>query len=167
MLDCGLPPVSKSIYDRNCRRVLQIGDVLLVCVAFLVVPFLLPSGDFQIALILDPVSAMGAPVIAALCAIAVLEFAGLQSGYSGFERVQLISLSLGTVFLMESLLSYVGFVWLLGLAETFTGSVICGVLLIVWFFVFRRIFPNFPAQRRVLLLGSDAAFPEIGAVLAG
>lgn len=167
MLDCGLPPVSKSISDRNCRRVLQIGDVLLVCVAFLAVPFLLPSGDFQVALIVDPVSTLGAPIIAVLCAIVVLEFGGVQSGYSGFERVQLISLSLGTVFLLESLLSYVGFVWLLGLSETFTGSVVCGALLMVWFFVFRRIFPNFPAQRRVLLLGSDAAFPEIGAVLAG
>jgi lipopolysaccharide/colanic/teichoic acid biosynthesis glycosyltransferase len=68
--------------------------------------------------------------------------------------------------MLEAFLSYVGFAWLLGLAETFMGSVLCGVLLVIWFLVFRLIFPNFPGRQRVLLLGSDVAFPEIGGALA-
>jgi lipopolysaccharide/colanic/teichoic acid biosynthesis glycosyltransferase len=105
--------------------------------------------------------------IVVLCAFAALEFARLQSGYSGFERVQQISLALGSVFLLEALLSYVGFAWLLGLQEIFVGSLLCGVLLMLWYFVFRLIFPNFPGRQRVLLLGSDSVFPEIGGALAG
>jgi lipopolysaccharide/colanic/teichoic acid biosynthesis glycosyltransferase len=166
MLDCGLPPVSKSISQRNTRRVLLIGDVVVVSAAFLLVPFLWPSDDFQVALQVDPVGSLGSLAIAVFSTIVVLEFARLQSGYSGFERVQQTSLSLGTLFLLEAFLSYVGFVWALGLAETFIGSVLCGVLLVIWFFVFRLIFRNFPGRQRVLLLGSDATFPEIGGALA-
>jgi lipopolysaccharide/colanic/teichoic acid biosynthesis glycosyltransferase len=46
------------------------------------------------------------------------------------------------------------------------ASVLCGVLLVVWFFAFQLLFPNFPGLQRVLLLGSDPVFPEIGGVLA-
>ncbi len=166
MLDCGLPLAFKSESERNCRRVLRIGDVLAVVVAFLAAPFLLPASDLRMALQVDPVASLGSLGVAMLCAIAVLEFSGLHAGPSGFERVQQISLSLGSVFLLEALLSYVGFAWLLGLPETFMGSLLCGVLLVVWLFVFRMIFPNFPGRERVLLLGSDVAFPEIGGVLA-
>lgn len=166
MLDCGLPLASKSESERNCRRVLLIGDALVVVIAFLAAPFLLPGSDLRMALQVDPVTSLGSLGIAMLCAIAVLEIAGFDAGPSGFERVQQISLSLGLVFLLEALLSYVGFAWLLGLPETFLGSVLCGTLLVVWFLVFRMIFPNFPWRERVLLLGSDAAFPEIGGVLA-
>ena len=48
------------------------------------------------------------------------------------------------------------------------GSLLCGgVLLMVWYFVFRMIFPNFPGRQRVILLGSDSVFPEIVARSAG
>jgi lipopolysaccharide/colanic/teichoic acid biosynthesis glycosyltransferase len=46
------------------------------------------------------------------------------------------------------------------------GSVLCGILLLLWFFVCHLLFPNFPGPQRVLLLGSDVVFPEIGGVLA-
>jgi lipopolysaccharide/colanic/teichoic acid biosynthesis glycosyltransferase len=167
MLDCGLPPVSKSRSERKSRLVLLAGDVLVVSAAFLLAPFLLPSSDFDMSLALDPVSSLGSLAIPVLCAIGVLEFARLHSGYTAFERLQQISLSLGAVFLLEAFLSYIGFAWLPGLPETSLGTVLCGVLLVAWFFVFHRIFPNFPGPQRVLLLGSDAAFPEIGGVLAG
>jgi lipopolysaccharide/colanic/teichoic acid biosynthesis glycosyltransferase len=166
MLDCGLPPVSKSIAQRNYRLVLLLGDVVVVGAAFLLAPFLLSPSDFQLALQLDPVSTLGALAIPALCVIGVLEFARLSSGHSTFERVQQISLSLGSVFLLEALLSYVGFIWLPGLPEMVVGSVLCGILLLLWFFVCHLLFPNFPGPQRVLLLGSDVVFPEIGGVLA-
>jgi len=166
MLDCGLPPVSKSLSERNSRRVLLLGDVLVIACAFILAPFLSPSDDFQISLQVDPLGTLGSLAIVVFCAIAVLEFAGLQAEDSAFERMRVISLSLGTVFLLEAFLSYLGFMWLLGLQETIVGSVLCGVFLVVWFLVFRLIFPNFPERRRVLFLGSDAVFPEIGEVLA-
>jgi lipopolysaccharide/colanic/teichoic acid biosynthesis glycosyltransferase len=166
MLDCGLPLVSKSTTERNCLRVLLIGDVAAVSAGFLLAPLLLPSSDLRIALEVDPAASLGSLAIAVVCVLAVLEFASLPSGYSGFERVQQVSLSLGSVFLLEAFLSYVGFAWLLGLSETFMGSVLSGTLLMVWYFLFRILFPNFPGQERVLLLGSDVAFAEIGGVLA-
>ncbi|MGA3185494.1 MAG: sugar transferase [Bryobacteraceae bacterium] len=144
----------------------MIGDVLVIGAAFLLAPFLLPASDLRIALEVDPVTSFGSLAIAIACAIAVFEFARLRSGNSGFERVQQISLSLGAVFLLEAFLSYVGFAWLLGLGDTFLGSVLCGLLLLIWYFVFRMLFPNFPGRQRVLLLGSDTAFPEIGDMLA-
>jgi lipopolysaccharide/colanic/teichoic acid biosynthesis glycosyltransferase len=146
--------------------VLLIGDVVLIGVAFLVAPFLLPASDLQGALQVDPLTSFGSIGIAMLCAIVVLELGRLHTGYSGFERVQQISLALGAVFLLEAFLSYVGFAWLLDLSETFMGSMLSALLLMVWFFVFRLIFRDFPARQRVLLLGADQAFPEIGGALA-
>jgi lipopolysaccharide/colanic/teichoic acid biosynthesis glycosyltransferase len=166
MLDCDLPLVSRLTTERNCRRVLLVGDVLVVCAAFLTAPFLLPSGEFRVALEVDPVTSFGSLAIAIFCVLAVLEFAQVHSRWSGFERAQQISLSLGAIFMLEAFLSYVGFAWLLGLSETFVGSALCGILLGAWFFFFRLLFPNFPGRQRVLLLGSDVAFPEIGGALA-
>src|ERR1700678_4475478 len=102
MLDCGLPLASKSITERNCLRVLLIGDVVAVSAGFLLAPLLMPSSDFRIALEVDPVASLGSLAIAVLCVLAVLEFATFPSGYSGFERVQQVSLSLGAVFLLEA-----------------------------------------------------------------
>ena len=98
MLDCGLPLDSKSRTEQKCRRVLLIGDVVLIGVAFLVAPFLLPASDLQGALQVDPLTSFGSIGIAMLCAIVVLELGRLHTGYSGFERVQQISLALGAVF---------------------------------------------------------------------
>jgi lipopolysaccharide/colanic/teichoic acid biosynthesis glycosyltransferase len=167
MIDCGLPLDSKSVAERNCRRTLLIGDVVAVSAGFLLAPFLLPRSEFQINLQVDPIATLGSLAIPVFCAITVLQFGRLRSGHSGFERVQQISISLGAVFLLEAFLSYVGLSWLLELPETFMGSLLSGVLLMFWFYVFGIIFPDFPGRERVLLLGSDAAFAEIGAVLAG
>ncbi len=114
----------------------------------------------------DPVTAFGSMAVVIVSLLIVLALARLDSGYSWFERIQQISLSLGTVFLLEALLSYVHFAWLLELYDAFMGSLFCGVALMVWYLIFRMIFPGFPAKRRVLLLGSDVAFPEIEGVLA-
>ncbi len=164
MLDCGLPSVSKSKIE---PKVLLIGDVIAVGIGFLVAPFLLPSGDFAVSFVVDPVSALGSLFIPALCVLAFLEFSRLDSDYSGYNSTQQILRALGAVFLLEALLSYVGFLWLPGLAEMVAGSVLSGVLLVVWFFVFRLIFPNFPGRQKVLFLGYDAAFPELEGALAG
>src|ERR1700722_12715577 len=127
MLDCGLPPVFTST-KRNRRLVLLIGDVVLVTVAFLLAPFLLPGSDFPLTLQVDPVSSLGSLAIPVLCMIGFLEFARLRSGYSGVERTQQISLSVGGVFLLEAFLSYVGFAWLPGLWEICVACVLCAVL---------------------------------------
>jgi lipopolysaccharide/colanic/teichoic acid biosynthesis glycosyltransferase len=145
---------------------LAIGDIVVVVAAFASAPFLAPGSDFPIALQAEPVAAIGSLTVVILSLLAVLELARLHSGDSWFERIQQISLSLGAVFLLEALLSYVHFAWLLELYDTFTGSLLCGVSMLVWYVVFRLIFPGFPAKRRVLLLGSDVAFPEIEEVLA-
>jgi lipopolysaccharide/colanic/teichoic acid biosynthesis glycosyltransferase len=143
------------------RRVLLIGDILIFSCAFTLVPFLLPSSDFRMAMEADPVTAIASLGVAILSALIALQLTRLHSGYSWFERIQQISLSLGTVFLLEALLSYVGFVWLLGMSETFLGSLLSGALLVVWYFIFRIVFPKLSAQPRLLLLGSNVAFPEI------
>jgi lipopolysaccharide/colanic/teichoic acid biosynthesis glycosyltransferase len=166
MLDCGLPLVSKSITERKCRRVLRIGDAAAVSAAFILAPFLLPSSDFRVALEVDPVTSFGSLGIAIFCVLAVLEIGQSDGDYSKFERIQQICLALGAVFMLEAFLSYVGFAWLLGLMETFMGSLVCAALLMLWFLVFRQMFPGFPGSQRVLLLGSDAAFSEIGGALA-
>ena len=114
----------------------------------------------------DPVTAIGSMAVVIVSLLIVLALARLDSGYSWFERIQQISLSLGSVFLLEALLSYVHFAWLLELYDAFMGSLFCGVALMVWYLIFRMIFPGFPAKRRVLLLGSDVSFPEIEGVLA-
>jgi lipopolysaccharide/colanic/teichoic acid biosynthesis glycosyltransferase len=145
--------------------VLVIGDIVVIVGAFTLAPFFSAASDFQITLQADPVAAIGSLALAVFCVLAVLELSRLHSGYSWFERIQQISLAVGTVFLLEAFLSYVGFAWMLELSETFMGSLLCGVLLAIWFLIFRMIFPNFPAPHRVLLLGSDVAFPEIGGAL--
>lgn len=145
---------------------LLIGDVVIVGIAFPLAALLEPSGDFLMALQVDPVTAIGSLGVAMVSVFAVLQLARVNSGYSLFDRIQQISLALGAFFILEAFLSYVQFVWQLELAETLVGSVVCGVLLVAWNFIFGRIFPNFPAPPRVLLLGSDAAFPEIGGALA-
>ena len=161
-----MPLVSRSARERICRRVLVIGDNLIAAAAFSVAPFLTPASDFPLALQADPVPAIGSMAVVIASLLIVLALARLNSGYSWFERIQQISLSLGAVFLLEALLSYVHFAWLLELYDAFMGSVLCGASLAVWYFVFRLIFPWFPAKRRVLLLGSDVSFPEIEGVLA-
>jgi lipopolysaccharide/colanic/teichoic acid biosynthesis glycosyltransferase len=162
-----LPLDSRSTRERTCRRVLVIGDNLIAAAAFAVAPFLTPGSDFPLALQADPVTAIGSLAVVIVSLLMVLAAGRLNSGYSWFERIQQISLSLGVVFLLEALLSYVHFAWLLELYDAFNGSLLCGVSLVVWYFIFRLIFPGFPAQRRVLLLGTDVAFPEIEGVLAG
>jgi lipopolysaccharide/colanic/teichoic acid biosynthesis glycosyltransferase len=161
-----LPPVSRSARERICRRVLVIGDNLIAAAAFALAPFLTPASDFPLAMQADPVTAIGSMAVVIVSLLIVLALARLDSGYSWFERIQQISLSLGSVFLLEALLSYVHFAWLLELYDAFMGSLFCGVALMVWYLIFRMIFPGFPAKRRVLLLGSDVAFPEIEGVLA-
>jgi lipopolysaccharide/colanic/teichoic acid biosynthesis glycosyltransferase len=161
-----LPLVSRSESERTCRRVLVIGDNLIAATAFSVAPFLAPGSDFPLALQADPVTAIGSLAVASVSLLIVLALARIKSGYSWFERIQQISLSLGSVFLLEALLSYVHFAWLLELYDAFMGSLLCGASLAVWYLIFRTIFPGFPAKRRVLLLGSDVAFPEIEGVLA-
>jgi lipopolysaccharide/colanic/teichoic acid biosynthesis glycosyltransferase len=160
-----LPLDSRSARERTCRRVLIVGDNLIAAAAFAVAPFLSPASDFPLALQADPVTAIGSMAVVIVSLLTVLALARLNSGYSWFERVQQISLSVGAVFLLEALLSYVHFAWLLELYDAFMGSLLCGVSLMVWYFVFRLIFPGFPAKRRVLLLGTDVAFPEIEGVL--
>jgi lipopolysaccharide/colanic/teichoic acid biosynthesis glycosyltransferase len=161
-----LPLDSRSARERTCRRVLVIGDNLIAAAAFAVAPFLSPASDFPLALQADPVTAIGSMAVVIVSLLMVLALARLNSGYSWFERIQQISLSLGAVFLLEALLSYVHFAWLLELYDAFMGSLLCGVSLAVWYFIFRLIFPGFPAKPRVLLLGTDVAFPEIEEVLA-
>jgi lipopolysaccharide/colanic/teichoic acid biosynthesis glycosyltransferase len=143
-----------------------IGDNLIAAAAFCVAPFLSPMSDFPLALQADPVTAIGSMAVVIVSLLIVLALARINSGYSWFERIQQISLSLGAVFLLEALLSYVHFAWLLELYDAFMGSLLCGALLMVWYLIFRMVFPRFPAKRRVLLLGSDVAFPEIEGVLA-
>lgn len=133
----------------------------MVIAAFGLAAFLSPTSDFQVALEVDPVNALGPLLVAILSVLTVLQVALLQSGYSWVERIQQISLGLGAVFLLEAFLSYVGFAWLLELQVAFMGSAICAILLLSWFSIFRLVFPNFPGDRRVLLLGSDVAFAEI------
>jgi lipopolysaccharide/colanic/teichoic acid biosynthesis glycosyltransferase len=159
-----LPPVSRVASEKTCRRVLLTGDIVMVSAAFLLAAFLSPVGDFSMALQVDPLTAIGSRAVAILIALLVLQLGLLHSGYSFVERVQQISLSLGAVFLLEAFLSYVGFAWLLELSEAFWGSAICALLLVGWYLVFRLVFPNFPSEQRVVLLGSDVAFPEIGGV---
>ena len=167
MLDCELLS-SRSTRERTALRVLVTGDNLIAAAAFAVAPFLAPASDFPLALQADPVTAIGSMAVVILGLLMVLAAARLNSGYSWFERIQQISLSLGAVFLLEALLSYVHFAWLLELYDAFMGSLLCGISLAVWYFIFRLIFPGFPAKRRVLLLGADVAFPEIeGALAAG
>jgi len=158
--------VSRSARERICRRVLVIGDILIAAAAFSLAPFLSPASDFPLSLQADPVAAIGSMAVVIVSLLIVLALARVSSGYSWFERVQQISLSLGAVFLLEALLSYVHFAWLLELYDAFMGSLLCGASLLVWYFLFQLIFPGFPAKRRVLLLGSDVAFPEIEGVLA-
>lgn len=155
----------RSARERNCRRVLIAGDILIGAAAFSVAPFLTSASDFPLALQADPVTAIGSLAVVIFSLLTVLALARLHSGTSWFERIQQISLSLGSVFLLEALLSYLHFAWLLELYDTFTGSILCGVALFAWYFVFRMMFPDFPAKRRILLLGSDVAFPEIERVL--
>ena len=163
-----MPLDSRSTRERTCRRVLVIGDNLIAAAAFAVAPFLSPASDFPLALQADPVTAVGSMAVVIVSLLMVLALARLNSGYSWFERIQQISLSLGAVFLLEALLSYVHFAWLLESYDAFMGSLLCGVSLAVWYFIFRVVFPGFPAKRRVLLLGTDVAFPEIeGALAAG
>lgn len=161
-----MPPVSRSARERNCRRVLIVGDNLIAAGAFIVAPFLTPSSDFPLTLQADPVVAVGSMAVVIVSLLTVLALSRLNSGYSWFERIQQISLSLGAVFLLEALLSYVHFAWLLELYDAFMGSVLCGASLLIWYLIFRIVFPGFPAKRRVLLVGSDVAFPEIEAALA-
>ena len=163
MLDCDLPLDSRFASEQFCRRVLQIGDIVVICAAFPLAAFLLPSGDFPVAFQADPLSSILALAGAVFAAVVVLNLT--RSGFSWFQRIQQISLSVGTVFLLEAFLSYVGVPVLLDLGETFMGSLVCAVLLTVWYVVFRLIFPGFPASPRVLLLGSDVAFAEIGGFL--
>jgi lipopolysaccharide/colanic/teichoic acid biosynthesis glycosyltransferase len=145
-----------------------IGDNLIAAAAFCVAPFLAPASDFPLALQADSVTAVGSMAVVIVSLLIVQALARLNTGYSWFERIQQISLSLGAVFLLEALLSYLHFAWLLELYDAFMGSLLCGALLVVWYLFFRIIFPGFPTKRRVLLLGSDVAFPEIeGALAAG
>ncbi len=167
LLDCELPPVSRIASQKTCRRILLLGDIAAVAGAFALVASLAPSPDFEIALQLDQGAAIGALCIAVLSILIVLQFARLNSGYTWVERIQQISLSLGAVFLLEAFLSYVGFAWLLALPETFLGSALCAALLVIWYLLFRMIFPQFPERQRVLLLGTDVAFPEIEGALSG
>ena len=125
MLDCGLPPDSRSAREKICRRVLVIGDNLIVRAAFAVAPFLSPASEFSLSLQADPVTAIGSMAVVIVSLLLVLALALLNSGYSWFERIQQISLSLGAVFLLEALLSYVHFAWLLELYDAFLGSVLC------------------------------------------
>jgi len=143
-----------------------IGDIVIAAASFSAAPFLTPASDFPLTLQADPVTAVGSMAVVIVSLLIVLALARLNSGYSWFERIQQISLSLGSVFLLEALLSYVHFAWLLELYDAFMGSLLCGVSLLVWYLIFRIVFPGFPAKRRVLLLGSDVAFPEIEGVLA-
>ncbi len=165
LLDCGLPLDSRFASERTCRRVLAIGDLFMVTAAFVAAAFLSPANYFPLAMEIDRVTAIGSLAVAILSVLVVLQLARIRSGYSWLERIQQISLSLGAVFLLEALLSYSGLAWLLELSETFLGSALCALLLIAWYMVFRRLFPNFPGEQRVLLLGSDEAFPEIGGAL--
>ena len=160
-----MPLDSRSARERTCRRVLVVGDNLIAAAAFAVAPFLSSASDFPLALQADPVTAIGSMAVVIVSLLTVLALARLNSGYTWFERMQQISLSVGAVFLLEALLSYVHFAWLMELYDAFLGSLLCGVSLVVWYFIFRFIFPGFPAKRRVLLLGTDVAFPEIEGVL--
>lgn len=161
-----MPPLSRFASEKTSRRVLAIGDTLIAAAAFSAAPFVLQGSDFPLALQADPVTAIGSLSVVILSLLTVLALARLNSGCTWFERIQQISLSLGAVFLLEALLSYAHFAWLLELYDTFMGSILCGVSLMAWYLIFRLIFPNFPGKKRVLLLGTDVAFPEIEAVLA-
>ncbi len=168
MLDCGLSLDSRFQTEHFRRRVLQIGDTAAICAAFSGAAFLSPSGDFPLAFQADPVPAVVSLCGAICAALAVLHLTRLHAGYTWFERVQQISLSLGTVFLSEAFLAYLGFPVLLDLAEMVFGSVLCAALLLMWYLAFRLIFSDFPPRPRVLLLGSDLSFPEIaGFLMAG
>jgi lipopolysaccharide/colanic/teichoic acid biosynthesis glycosyltransferase len=157
--------VSRFASEKICRRVLMTGDIVMVSAAFLLAAILWPGSDFAVALQVDPATTLGSLAAAILSVLAVLQLGLLHSGSSWVERIQQISLSLGAVFLLEAFLSYVGFAWLLELPEAFLGSAICALLLVAWYRVFRFLFPGFPGAQRVLLLGSDVAFPEIGGAL--
>jgi lipopolysaccharide/colanic/teichoic acid biosynthesis glycosyltransferase len=165
MLDCDLPLDSRFAKDRFRRRVLVWGDALAVPLAFAAAAYLSPSGEFEVALQVEPLAAIGSLLIAILCVLASLQLARMHSGSSWFARLQQICLALGSLFLLEAFLSYIGFAWLLDLSGTFLGSVIAGVLLVLWYLAFRLLFPGLPGHRRILLLGEDVAFPELGGLL--
>jgi lipopolysaccharide/colanic/teichoic acid biosynthesis glycosyltransferase len=157
-----LPLESRFASERSSRRVLLIGDIVAVCAAFPLAPFLFPSGDFQVSLQADPVASSASLALAALSALIAMHLTRLNLGYSWFERIQQIALSVGTVFVLEAVLNYTGAGLQLELTETFSGSLLCAVLLAVWYLAFRLIYREFPPRPRVLLLGADPAFAEIG-----
>lgn len=165
MLDCDLSLDSRLAREKFRRRVLQTGDTVAVCAAYPLGAFLSPSGDFPLTLQVDPAVSLVTLGGAVCAALAVLRLTRLRSGYSWFDRIQQVSLSLGTVFLLEAFLGYIGFPVPLDLPETMLGSLLCAAMLLLWYLIFRLSFPDFPPQPRVLLLGSDPAFPDIGGFL--
>lgn len=168
MLDCDLSLDSRFELEHFRRRVLQIGDTVAICAAFPLAALLSPSGNFPLALQADPASALVALGGAICAALSVLHFTRMHTGFTWFDRVQQISLSLGTVFLLEAFLGYAGFPVLLDVGEMAMGSALCAALLLIWYLAFRLIFADFPPRPRVLLLGSDPVFPEIwGFLMAG
>jgi len=165
MLDCDLPLDSRLRSLQFRRRVLDAGDSVAVCAAFPLGAFLSVSGDFPLIFQADPVSALVALGAAVLAVLGLPYLTGVNSGASWFGRVQQVSLSLGAVFLLEALLGYIGFPVLLDVQETLLGSLICAGLLSAWYLCFRLMFRDFPPRPRVLLVGSDPVFAEMGGFL--